>query len=257
MIQRYMLTIEYNGQGYAGWQRQPNVPSIQQEIEEAIFKFCRQEVLVTVAGRTDAGVHALGQIAHVDFAPFSKPMDEFSIMKAINAHLRPRLISILGVESVPCDFHARFDAVNKLYRYRILNRHAFPTLDSGHVWHVQRPLNVEAMHDAAQCLLGHHDFSSFRGADCQAKTPMRTLDRIDVFALDRDEHGGCEVIVEAEARSFIHHQVRNMVGTLSWVGLGKWSIDNLRDAFDARDRTKAGPSAPADGLYLVHIDYPS
>ncbi len=254
-MQRYKLTIEYMGRDYYGWQRQPDVPSIQQEIENAIYKFCAQNVTVTVAGRTDAGVRARGQVAHVDLAPFKKPMDGFAIMKAINAHLRPQPISILNVEPINDDFHARFSAVNKLYQYKIVNRHAFLTVENGQVWHIQRQLDIEAMCEATQYLLGNHDFTTFRDSECQARSPIKTLDRLDITVRDYDLCGGREIVLETEGKSFLHHQVRNMVGTLSLVGLGKWKPKDMKTALEAKDRTKGGPTAPADGLYLMRVDY--
>ncbi len=253
---RYKMIIEYYGAGFAGWQRQRDVPSIQQSIEEAIFKFSGQEVDVTVAGRTDAGVHACGQVAHVDLNEFSKPMDGYRIAKAINAHLRPKTIAILDVSEVKTEFHARFDAKNKLYRYRILNRPSPLTLEHGRMWQIRKVLDVNAMQEGAKHLLGHHDFTTFRDSECQAKTPMRTLDRLDIVAKPYDGCGGIEIGIEAEGKSFIHHQVRNMVGTLSLVGLGKWAPEDVKAALEAKDRTKGGPTAPSDGLYLVRIDYP-
>jgi tRNA pseudouridine38-40 synthase len=243
---RYKLTIEYKGTDYSGWQRQVDRPTIQQEIEEAITKF---------SGRTDAGVHARGQVAHVDFADFKKPMQPFEILKAINAHLRPRPISIIAVEQVHDEFHARFDATNKLYRYHIVNRQGFLALDREQVWHVRKPLDVQAMDSVAKILLGKHDFTTFRDSECQANSPIRTLDRLDVTARPYDDHGGQEIFIEAEGQSFLHHQVRNMVGTLSLVGEGKWSAQDVRAALEACDRTKGGPTAPADGLYLMRVDY--
>ncbi len=254
-IRRYKLTIEYMGDGFHGWQRQPDVPSIQQSIEEAIFKFCAQEVDVVVAGRTDAGVHARGQVAHVDLAAFKRPMDEFSIMKAINAHLRPKTISVLQVERVDEEFHARFSATNKLYQYRVINRHAFLTVEQGRVWHIQKKLNVDAMREGAKLLLGQHDFTTFRDSECQAKSPIKTLDRLDITVKNYDACGGLDILFETEGKSFLHHQVRNMVGTLSLVGLGKWQPQDMRTALEAKDRTKGGPTAPSDGLYLVRVDY--
>ena len=251
---RYKLTIEYKGSDYAGWQRQPDVPSIQAAIETAITAFCGQEVTLTVAGRTDGGVHARGQIAHVDFEEFKKPMEPFEIAKAINAHLRPQPISILDVEIVHDEFNARFDATNKLYVYRIINRQAFLTFDKGLAWHVKRPLDVDAMREATQYLLGHHDFTTFRDSECQAKNPVRTLDRLDVQSFQTAK-GAQEILIEAEAMSFLHHMVRNIVGTLSLVGEGKWKPEDITTALQAKDRTKGGPTAPADGLYLVRIDY--
>ncbi|MCB1562623.1 MAG: tRNA pseudouridine(38-40) synthase TruA [Alphaproteobacteria bacterium] len=254
-MQRYKLTIEYRGTDYAGWQRQKDARSIQQEIEEAIFAFSGQDATIHAAGRTDAGVHARGQVAHVDLSPLKKPMDPFEITKAINAFLIEKSISVLSAEPVEEDFHARFAAQNKLYIYRILNRPALAALEKNLVWHVKQPLDVRAMHEAAQILTGYHDFTTFRGSQCQAKSPERTLDRLDIYERPYDSCGGCEIIIEAEARSFLHHQVRNMVGTLSLIGLGKWTAKNLGDALKACDRTQGGPSAPAAGLYLVRVDY--
>ncbi len=243
------------GKDYFGWQRQIDVPSIQQAIEEAIHRFSGQEVRIYTAGRTDAGVHARGQVAHVDFAEFSRPMDEYSILKAINAHLRPQPISIIKVEKVADDFHARFDAANKLYRYRIVNRSGFLALERGLVWHVGKTLDVRAMQEGAKYLLGKHDFTTFRDSECQAKSPVKTLDRLDVVTRDYDGCGGREILFETEGKSFLHHQVRNMVGTLSLVGLGKWKPEDVKSALEEKDRTKGGPTAPSDGLYMIRIDY--
>ncbi|MFK7840309.1 MAG: tRNA pseudouridine(38-40) synthase TruA [Bdellovibrionales bacterium] len=251
---RYKLTIEYQGTGYYGWQKQPDLPTIQEEIEKAIHAFSGQTVEVTSAGRTDAGVHARGQIAHVDLQDFSKPMDGYAISKAINAHLRPQPIAIISTEIVEDDFHARFTAKNKLYAYRIINRPSFLTFDQNRAWHIRRPLNTEAMHDAAQLLLGQHDFSTFRDSECQAKNPVRTLDRLDVQSFQTSE-GAQEIFIEAEAMSFLHHMVRNIVGTLTLIGEDKWKPEDIISALNAQDRTKGGPTAPADGLYLVRIDY--
>ncbi len=252
MLTRYKLTIEYRGSDYAGWQRQPDRPTIQQAIEEAIFKFSGQKAELSVAGRTDAGVHARAQVAHLDLGEFTKPMDEFAIMKAINAHLRPQPISIINVETVASDFQARFDAKNKLYQYRIINRPSLLSLDHGLAWQVPKPLNIEAMKEGAKYLLGHHDFTTFRDTECQAKSPMKTLDRLDISAA-----GGItdEIIIETEGKSFLHHQVRNMVGTLCLVGLGKWQPKEIKTALEAKDRTKGGPTAPPDSLYLMRVDY--
>ncbi len=257
MTTRYCFTIEYEGTDYAGWQRQENggPKTIQSEIEKAIHAFSGQNITIQCAGRTDAGVHAWGQIAHADFEEFTKAMEPFEITKAINAHLRPQPISIIDTKTVPEEFHARFTAKNKLYVYRILNRQSFPALEAGRVWHIRRPLDVNAMQDAAKVLLGQHDFTTFRDSECQAKNPVRTLDRLDISACDYDAYGGQEIRIEAEAQSFLHHMVRNIVGTLSLVGEGKWNSDDLKTALEAQDRTKGGPTAPADGLYLRHIDY--
>ncbi len=252
---RYKLTIEYRGTDYRGWQRQVDVPSIQQAIEDAIKGFSNQDVSVCVAGRTDAGVHARGQVAHVDLGEFSKPMDGYSITKAINAHLRPQPITIIHTQAVDDEFHARFSAVNKLYQYRIVNRPSLPALDNGLVWHVGRLLDVEAMRESAEHLLGKHDFSTFRDSECQAKSPIKTLDRLDIDVRDYDTCGGHEILIEVEGRSFLHHQVRNIAGTLSLVGLGKWEPKDMKIALEAKDRTKGGPTAPADGLYLMRVDY--
>lgn len=254
-MQRWKITIEYRGSDFAGWQRQQDVPSIQQSIEEALYKFCQQDIRLYVAGRTDAGVHALGQVAHFDLDYGERALDGYDLMKAINYHLQPHPISVIYAEKVSEDFHARYGAVNKLYRYRILQRPAFPSMDLGLVWHFKKPLDTKAMHDAAQVLLGYHDFTTFRDAQCQAKSPMKTLDRLDVFERVYDNHGGTEIIIETEGRSFLHHQVRNMVGTLTLVGGGKWDKADLKAALEAKDRSSGGMTAPSDGLYLVRIDY--
>lgn len=250
-ITRWKFTIEYKGTAFHGWQRQKGHDSAQQSIEEAIFKFCQQKATLHGAGRTDSGVHARGQVAHCDLEDFSQDMDGSMVTKAINAHLRPFPVSILKSEKTDEKFHARFDAINKLYQYRIINRSSFLTIDEGFAWHVKYPLDVKAMQDAAQRLLGHHDFTSFRDSACQAKSPMRTLDRLDV------SQDGEDIRIETESRSFLHHQVRNMAGSLKLVGEGKWNADDLQEILEAKDRTKSGPTAPADGLYLMRVDYPS
>lgn len=255
MTTRWKLTIEYDGSAYSGWQRQENAPSVQQAIEEAILGFSGQDVRIHAAGRTDAGVHANGQVAHVDLEDFSKPMDGFEVAKAINAYLRDHAISVYHAEIVDEEFHARFNATNKLYRYKILNRPGFPALDENRVWHFKRHLDVPPMQEAAQYLLGNHDFSTFRAAECQAKSPVRTLDRLDIIERPYDGEGGTEIIFELEAQSFLHHQVRNFVGTLALVGEGKWKPEDIKSALEAKDRTQGGPTAPADGLYLVRVDY--
>lgn len=252
---RWKLTIEYDGHAFRGWQRQEEgVPTVQQAIEDALFGFCQQRLTVTVAGRTDAGVHAYGQVAHVDIDYGARPLDGFHLAKALNAHLPPT-VAVNQAEIVRADFNARFDAKNKLYIYRIINRPAKPALEQGRAWHVKRQLDVAAMNEAARHLLGHHDFSTFRDSDCQAKSPLRTLDRLEIEERPYAGDGARELLFHAEARSFLHHQVRNMVGTLSLVGDGKWPAAQVQEALTARDRTKGGPTAPADGLYLMRVDY--
>lgn len=243
---RWKLTVEYDGRPFVGWQRQDNGPSVQQALEEAVAGFCGTEVRVHGAGRTDAGVHALGQVAHVEI---SRDATARTVCDALNFHLRPWPVAVLAAEPVPDDFHARLSSTGRAYRYRILNRRAPPTLDAGRVWHVGRPLDAEAMHRAAQVLVGHHDFTTFRAALCQAKSPMKTLARLDV------RRAGDEVLVEAAARSFLHHQVRNMVGTLRLVGEGKWNEADIQAALDARDRAAGGQTAPPDGLYFLAAYY--
>jgi tRNA pseudouridine38-40 synthase len=245
-VTRYRITLEYDGGGFVGWQRQENGPSIQAALEDAIDGFCGERVTVHGAGRTDAGVHALGQVAHFDL---DKDTDARTVREALNAHLRPAPIAVLDAAEADPAFHARFDAVERRYLYRIVNRRAPPTLDRGRAWHVAVPLDAEAMHDAAQVLVGKHDFTSFRAAECQAKSPVKTLDEIAVT------RAGEEVQLTARARSFLHHQVRNVTGTLRLVGEGKWGRGDIEAALAARDRSAAGPTAPAEGLYLVGVRY--
>lgn len=249
MTMRWKLTVEYNGAPYSGWQHQDHAPSVQEEIEKAIFKFCGRKIRIHVAGRTDAGVHALGQVAHFDLDYGDRALTGHDLAKAINAHLRPQPIAILKAEETDSEFHARFSAKNKLYRYRIISRAAPLSIDQGFAWNMHYALDVAAMHDAAQILLGQHDFTTFRDSECQAKSPVKSIDRLDVT-----RHGE-EIRFEVEGRSFLHHQVRNLVGTLVLVGRGKWTTADLQAALDARDRTKGGMTAPADGLYMVRIDY--
>ena len=243
---RYRLTLEYDGGSFVGWQRQANGLSIQEALEIAVERFCGEQVTVFGAGRTDAGVHALAQVAHLDLVR-EAPGDV--IRSALNHHLRPHRISVLAVAPVSQDFDARLSAIGRVYRYRILNRRAPPVLDRGRVWHVAPPLGVTAMQEGAGHLIGHHDFSTFRDSLCQAKSPVKTLDALDVTG------SGEEIHIEARARSFLHHQVRNMVGTLKLVGLGQWRPDDVAWALAARDRRAGGPTAPADGLYLVAVRY--
>lgn len=245
-MNRVKLTIEYDGGPYVGWQRQDNGPSIQEAIEKAIHAFCGEGTRVYTAGRTDAGVHALGQVAHFDMAA-DFPTD--TIRDALNQHLRPQPISILSAELVGEDFHARFSAKRRHYLYRIKVRRAPLALERERAWQVFRPLDVPAMQRAAPALLGKHDFTTFRATQCQAGSPVKTLDHIDVF-----ENGG-EIHVTANAKSFLHNQVRSIVGSLKLVGENKWSATDLKDALDAADRTRCGPLAPPHGLYLAHVDY--
>ena len=245
---RYRLTVEYDGGPFCGWQRQENGPSVQGGLEEAIFKLSGERAGVTGAGRTDAGVHARGQVAHFDLV---KDFPADTVRDALNAHLRPDPIAVLAAEIAAPDFHARFSAIARHYEYRILARRAPPALERGHVWHVARPLDAEAMQMGAQHLAGAHDFTTFRAAECQAKSPVKTLDRLDVST------AGDEIVVYASARSFLHHQVRSMVGTLKLVGEGKWRPGDVGRALQARDRNACGPVAPPDGLTLVRVDYPA
>ena len=243
---RYKLTIEYCGAGLVGWQRQAKGLSVQQALETAIHDFSGATVRVFGAGRTDAGVHALAQIAHVDLPREAAPE---VIRSAVNYHLRPHAISVVAVEPVSPDFDARRSATARHYLYRILNRRAPPALERGRVWHVAAPLDLAAMRDGARHLVGHHDFSTFRDSLCQAKSPVKTLDALD---LSRE---GDEIHIAARARSFLHHQVRNMAGTLKLVGLGRWQPEDVARALAARDRRAGGPTAPAAGLTLVEIRY--
>jgi tRNA pseudouridine38-40 synthase len=244
---RYRLTIEYDGTGLVGWQRQPSGFSVQEALETAIMRFCGERITVHGAGRTDAGVHALAQTAHLDLARVVAPA---VLRGAINHHLRPAAISILAAELVPDEFDARLSAVARVYLYRILNRRAPPALDRKRVWQVAPPLDVEAMREGAGYLIGHHDFSTFRDSLCQAKSPVKTLQALDL------RRAGEEIHIVARARSFLHHQVRNMAGTLKLVGLGRWRPGDVARALAARDRRAGGPTAPPEGLYLVEIRYP-
>jgi tRNA pseudouridine38-40 synthase len=243
---RFKLTVEYDGTGFVGWQRQDNGLSVQAALEAAIHGFCGETVTLFGAGRTDAGVHALGQVAHVDLARATEPE---TVRDAINFHLRPAPIAVLSAEIVAYDFDARFSATGRAYRYRIVNRHGPLTLDRDRAWLVGVPLDAEAMHAAAQTLIGQHDFTSFRAVNCQAKSPVKTLDTLIVTRADD------EIAVEALARSFLHNQVRIVVGTLKLVGEGKWSADDVSAVLATRDRAAAGPTAPACGLYLAEVAY--
>jgi len=244
---RYKILIEYDGAPFSGWQYQENSPSVQRTIMAAISAFSGENVMVQGAGRTDAGVHALGQVAHFDLAV---ARDTDTIRDAINAHLRPHPVAILSAEQVAGDFDARRSAIRRHYLYRIANRRPDLAIDRGRAWRIPRRLDHEAMHQAAQRLIGKHDFTTFRSTECQAKSPEKTLDRLDV------SRAGDEIHVTAVARSFLHNQVRSMVGSLVLVGDGKWSADDVSRVLDARDRSACGPVAPPDGLYLVKVDYP-
>ncbi len=245
---RYKLTIEYDGAGLVGWQRQPQGLSVQAALETAVANFCGETVTVFGAGRTDAGVHALGQVAHLDL---SREASAGVLRDALNHYLRHAAISVLVAELAPAGFDARFSAIQRVYVYRILNRRAPAALERGRVWRVAPPLDAEAMSEGARHLVGHHDFTTFRDRLCQAKSPVRTLDQLDVNRV------GDEIRIEARARSFLHRQVRNMAGTLELVGIGRWPPENVATALRARDRRAGGPTAPAEGLYLVEIRYPA
>ena len=243
---RYTLTIEYDGRPFCGWQRQAHDLSVQQVLEEAIARFSGEIVTTQAAGRTDAGVHALGQVVSFDL---SREWDPFKIREALNYHTKPHPVAIVEAEAVPDTFEARFSATARHYEYRILNRRARAALDDGKVWHVPVLLDAEVMHAAAQLILGRHDFSTFRAAECQANSPIRTLDRFDVSRQAE------MIVVTASARSFLHSQVRSMVGSLKLVGDGKWTPRDFRAVLDAADRSRCGPLAPPDGLYLTGVSY--
>ena len=243
---RYKLTLEYDGGGFVGWQRQDNGPSVQEALENAVKAFCGETVTSFAAGRTDAGVHALGQVVHIDLA---KETTAETVRDALNFHLKPAPIAVLKAEAVGEDFHARFSAKARLYRYRIVNRRPPLALERGRAWLVGGELDAAAMHDAALALVGPHDFTSFRATLCQAKSPLKTLDVLEV------RRAGEEILVSARAQSFLHHQVRNMVGTLKLVGEGKWTKADMAAALAARNRSAAGPTAPPEGLYLTEVWY--
>ncbi|MGI9425327.1 MAG: tRNA pseudouridine(38-40) synthase TruA [Hyphomicrobiaceae bacterium] len=245
---RFRITIEYDGTTFVGWQRQANGPSVQESIETALAQFTQEAPRVQGAGRTDAGVHALGQVAHFDL---DRAWEPGKIRDAANYHLKPAPISILDCQPVAGDFDARFSAIARHYRYRILQRRAPLALDRDRVWRVPHDIDVQRMADAAKHLVGRFDFSTFRAAGCQAKSPLRTLDRLDV---DGD---GEHIVIHASARAFLHNQVRSMVGCLKAVGEGKWSIEDFVAAREACDRTRCATVAPAAGLYLARVDYPT
>jgi tRNA pseudouridine38-40 synthase len=243
---RYRLTIEYDGRPYNGFQAQASQPSVQGAIEAAVKAFTGQDLRIAAAGRTDTGVHATAQVVHVDL---ERDWPAETVMNALNAHLVREAVSVLDAVVVSDDWHARFSANERRYLYRILNRRAPPALEAGKVWHVKKPIDAEAMHAAAQHLVGLHDFTTFRDMACQAKSPLKTLDVARVLRV------GDEVHLVFEARSFLHRQVRSMTGTLAEVGVGRWTADDVRAALEAKDRTACGPVAPADGLYLTGVGY--
>ena len=247
MMRRVLITIEYDGGPFVGWQRQDNGLSVQGALEDAAAAFIKAPTPVAGAGRTDAGVHATGQAAHLDIPARFTPN---RVVEALNAHLAALPITVITARHVPDDFHARFSAVGRRYLYRILPRRQRPSLERGRVWHHKAPLDVQSMARATRHLIGRHDFTSFRASHCQADSPVRTLDRLDI------ETVGHEIHIHAEARSFLHHQVRNITGSLAMVGRGKWHPDDMREILAAADRRIAGPTAPAEGLYLVGVDYP-
>lgn len=245
---RYRLTVEYDGGPYKGFQAQADLPTVQASLERAVQAFCGETVRLHAAGRTDTGVHATGQVVHIDL---EKAWRTEVVRDALNAHLVPEPIAVVDVELVQGDFHARFSALGRAYEYRILNRRAPPALDRGKVWHVKKPLDAAAMHAAAQALTGHHDFTTFRDVNCQARSPEKTLDEVRVWRT------GDEVRLAFSARSFLHRQVRSMTGSIAEVGAGRWSAADLAAALEAKDRAACGPVAPALGLCLVGVTYPA
>lgn len=243
---RYKLIVEYDGRPFHGWQRQKDGPSVQAALEKAVLDFAGETVTIQGAGRTDAGVHATGQVAHLDL---EKDVSLESLQNAINYHLRPKPVAVIRAAKVSDDFHARFSATGRHYLYRIINRRAPLVLEAGRAWNLPGMIEAEIMHEAAQRLIGKHDFTSFRSAACQAKSPVKTLDRVTVL------RKGEEIRITVAARSYLHHQVRNIVGTLKMIGENKWPIDQIEKILDAKNRAAAGPTAPADGLYLIKVDY--
>ena len=248
---RYKLTLEYDGTPYSGWQKQSEAPSVQAVLEKAATQFMHADATVEVqcAGRTDAGVHARGQVVHVDFR---EERTENAIIRGLNALMLPHPIAVLKAELVADDFSARFDAKKRHYLYRIVNRRAAAGLDVNRAWHVHKPMDIGAMQEAADILIGHHDFSSFRGGECQAKSPIKTLDTLEIKQRSTNPE---QIMIRTSAKSFLHHQVRNMVGTLAYVGIGKWRVEQVAEALAAKDRRAGGPMAPAHGLYLMKVEY--
>lgn len=257
---RWQITVEYDGSPYAGWQRQHEIPTVQGVVEQAIFEFSGETVHVQCAGRTDAGVHATGQVAHFDLY---RTMTPYRMRAAINNFLRHTGVSILDAQVAPDDFHARFSAQSRAYIYRILNRRSHPTFTRGTVWHIPQPLDINAMHNAGQVLVGTHDFTTFRSSECQSQSPVKTLDYISLYRAENAPDTppnvppaiAGEIHMHIGARSFLHHQVRNIIGTLYLVGLGKWTADDVQNALDAKNRSAGGKTAPPDGLYLTQVTY--
>jgi tRNA pseudouridine38-40 synthase len=246
--QRYKITVEYDGTDYCGFQRQPDIEqkTVEEVLEKAALDLTGEKVKIVSAGRTDGGVHALGQVAHFDL---EKNFDPKVIVSGMNNYLRQEAVCVLECEKVEENFHARLSAKMRHYRYEIINRRAPLTLKKNRAWHVSKDLDLEAMKRAAQVLLGEHDFTSFRDAECQASSPFRSIDKIEFI------QNGEEILIEVSARSFLHHMVRNIVGTLMWIGIGKIPVDDMKKILEAKDRTKSGPNAPACGLYFLRVDY--
>ncbi|MEM6638166.1 MAG: tRNA pseudouridine(38-40) synthase TruA [Pseudomonadota bacterium] len=248
---RYALKIEYHGAAFSGWQAQADVPSVQGKVEAALRQLDASVDRIAAAGRTDAGVHATGQVAHVDM---SRAWDPFRLSEALNFHLKPAPVAVLAAAKVAPDWHARFSAQERRYSYRIICRRAPLAFAAGTAWHVRRPLDVDAMQAAGRHLIGQHDFTTFRSSICQAKSPVKTIDAIEFDAMHCT--GGSEIVARFRARSFLHHQVRSIIGTLERVGAGAWPAERVRDALVAADRAACGPVAPADGLVLTGVSYP-
>lgn len=249
---RYALKIEYDGTPFRGWQKQIDHPSVQQAVEDALRKLEPNSTGIAAAGRTDAGVHALGQVAHCDMA---KDWEPFRLSEALNFHLRPLPIAIIEVAQVDENFHARFSAIERQYLFRLVSRRAPATLERGMAWYVKYPLDLKNLQKAANILVGKHDFTTFRSTDCQAKSPVKTLDSLDISTFETPH--GQEFQFHVRARSFLHNQVRSIVGTLERVGAGKWTVDDVEAALNARDRAACGTVSPPDGLYLTCVKYPS
>lgn len=251
MPHRYALKIEYDGAPFAGWQRQKTHPSVQQSVEEALGRLQNDQPVIAAAGRTDSGVHALGQVVHADM---ERDWDAYRLSEAMNFHLKPLPVAVVGAARVDENWHARFSAIERRYLFRLLNRRAPAALAAGKVWQVSQPLDPAAMQAGAQFLLGRHDFTTFRASECQADSPVRTLDQLDVEAVETPL--GPEIHFHVRARSFLHNQVRSFVGTLERVGAGAWSPEEVRDALEARQRSACGPVCPPQGLYLAGVGYP-